>query len=197
MEQDEKDVLQQQDNTAYIAKQPYQQEAIMSQHLDATETLEKLKKMLMGYEYDTEEDEWIRSQVIVGYDKEGNEVKVNEPPLMDMRTIKVIISFLGMFMNPNTFLSRLDSERINDIMWDVNVKLFMVFNSRLKYKLSPEERVIMWGTIEYPILFALNRANKKITLDAMTKMQHSIEHIRAGPGSVEQPKPNKEFKLFG
>jgi len=196
MEQDEAEVIERQDNTAYIAKQPYQQEAVMSQHLDASEMLTKLKNMLMGLEYDEEEDEWVPTQIILGYDKEGKEVKAPEGPLMEPQDIRITIGYLQMFLNPNTFLSRLKEERINDIMWDINKKLAIMFYN-LRHKLNPNTRDMIWGMIEYPILLGLNRADKKITLDALTKMQHSIEHIRAGQGpAVEQPK-QKEFKLFG
>ena len=197
MEQDESNMIQQQDNTAYIARQPYNQEAMMSQHLDSSEMLLQLKNMLMGLEYDDEEDEWIPSMTVIGYNEKGEEMKVPEGPLMDPKDIRITIGYLQMFLNPNTYLSQVDADRINDIMWDVSKKLGVMFYN-LRHKINSGTRDMIWGMIEYPILLGLSRANKKITLDALTKMQHSIEHIQAGQGKQQQElKQPKEFKLFG
>lgn len=197
MEQTEGEQIQQQENTAYISKKPYNQEAMMSQHLDSSEMLMQLKNMLMGLEYDDEEDEWVPSMMIVGYNEEGKELKTPEGPLMAPKDIRITIAYLQMFLNPNTYLSQVDGDRINEIMWDVSKKLGVMFYN-LRHKISSGTRDMIWGMIEYPILLGLSRANKKITLDAITKMQHSIEHIQAGQGK-QQPemKPPKEFKLFG
>jgi len=197
MEQTEEQTIQQGENTAYISKQPYNQEAMMSQHLDSSAMLTQLKNMLMGLEYDDEEDEWIPSMMVVGYNEKGEEMRVAEGPLMEPKDVRITIGYLQMFLNPNTYLSQLDQDRINDIMWDVSKKLGVMFYN-LRHKINSGTRDMIWGMIEYPILLGLSRANKKITLDALTKMQHSIEHIQAGQGKQPQElKPPKEFKLFG
>lgn len=153
---------------------------LMSKHLDASDILDRLKKMLLGMEYNDETDEWAKS-------KEG--------PLMDPREIRVTIGYLQMFLNSNTFLSQLQEDRINDIMWDVSKKLAVLFYN-LRHKLEPETRDMIWGMIEYPILLGLSRASKKITLDAFSKTQTSIEHIQGSPKTQQQAE-NKEFKVLG
>ncbi|GAF93760.1 unnamed protein product, partial [marine sediment metagenome] len=92
------------------------------------------------------------------------------------------------------FLSQLDDERINDIMWDVNTKLFSVFYN-LRYKLTPKERGPLWASIEYPILFGLCRANRKITLDAVSKSMQTHEIIQAAPRTPTTE--NKKFNVLG
>ncbi len=179
-------------NVGYIPPQNMQMDPVMSKHLDFSETLDRLKNILMGKEYDDEADEWKPAMIKV-YNEKGEEIEVEEGPLMEPRSVRTIVNFLQMFLNPNLFLSQLDDERINDIMWDVNVKLFSVFYN-LRYKLTPKERGPLWASIEYPILFGLCRANKKITLDAVSKMQQTHEIIQATPST--QPE-NKEFKVLG
>ncbi|KKK79192.1 hypothetical protein LCGC14_2835990, partial [marine sediment metagenome] len=95
------------------------------------------------------------------------------------------ISYLQMFLNPNTFLSQLDNERINDIMWDVSKKLSILFYN-LRKKIAPHERDMLWGMIEYPILLGLSRAGNKITLDALSKSNKLTKSSRADPKN-----PNK------
>lgn len=167
---------------------------MMDRHLDASAMLEKLKKMLMGMEYDEENDEWKPAKIVVGYDEQGNPMEVEEGPLMSPRDIRVTISYLQMFLNANTFLSQLSEERINDIMWDVSIKLGILFYN-LRHKLSPETRDMIWGMIEYPILLGLSRANRKITLDAVSKIQQTHEYIQGVPRT--QPEQSKEFKVLG
>lgn len=181
-------------NVGYIPPQRWDQDPMMSKHLDASEILSRLKNMLMGMEYNDEEDEWKPAEIIVGYNKKGKEVKIKEGPLMEPKDIRITISYLQMFLNPNTFLSQLDEDRINDIMWDVNKKLAILFYN-LRHKLSPEARDMIWGMIEYPILLGLSRANRKITLDAVSKMQQTHEIIQATP---KAPTPeDKKFNVFG
>ena len=135
--------------------------------------------------------------MVIGYSEDGKEIKVPEGPLTDPKDIRITIAYLQMFLNPNTYLSQVDGDRINDIMWDVCKKLGVMFYN-LRHKINSGTRDMIWGMIEYPILLGLSRANKKITLDALTKMQHSIEHIQAGQGRTEQQaKPPEKFKLFG
>jgi len=179
--------------TGYIPPQRFDQDPMMSKHLDSSEQLQKLKNMLMGMEYNDDEDEWKKTMVTVGYDKDGKEVQVEEGPLMDPKDVRITIAYLQMFLNPNTFLSQLQEERINDIMWDVNVKLAIMFYN-LRHKITPTVRDMIWGMIEYPILLGLSRATKKITLDAVSKIQQTHEYIQAAP--KQQPE-QKEFKVLG
>ncbi len=181
-------------NIGYIPQQGYNVDPMMSKHLDFSESLQQLKNMLYGREYNEETDEWETVKVLVGYDSEGKEVMQVEGPLMEPRSIRAIIGWLQTFLNSNLFLSQLDEERINDIMWDVNTKLFTVFYN-LRYKLTPKERGPLWASIEYPILFGLCRANRKITLDAISKTQQTHEIIQGG--TPRAPTPDKEFKVLG
>ncbi|KKK82216.1 hypothetical protein LCGC14_2805630 [marine sediment metagenome] len=114
---------------------------------------------------------------------------------MEPKDVRTTVSYLQMFLNPNTFLSQIDDERINDIMWDVNKKLAILFYN-LKHKITPHERDMLWGMIEYPILLGLSRANRKITLDAVSKMQQTHEIIQQA--TPNQPHPEKkDFKVLG
>lgn len=182
------------DNGSFIPKpQQNGNESLLNQHLNASNILNSLKKMLMGYEFDDEDGEWKKSKIqIVGEDNKLYEM--DEPPLMEPRDIRITIGYLQMFLNSNTYLSQIKEERVNDIMWDINVKLASLFY-KLRHKIGPEIRDLIWGMIEYPILMGVNRATNKITLDAMSKMQHSVEHIN--PNGMNEKKPEKEFKLFG
>lgn len=181
-----------QNNLGYIPQRGYDIDAMMSKHLDASDILTTLKNTLLGMEYDEEKDEWEQAEIVIGYDEKGKEVKTKEPPLMSPRDIRVTIGYLQMFLNPNTFLSQVNDEKINDIMWDVNKKLAILFYN-LRHKVTTHERDMLWGMIEYPIFLGLNRASSKITLDAISKTQQTHELIQANP------KPQREeekFKLF-
>ena len=181
-------------NVGYIPQQRFDVDPMMSKHLDASDILARLKNTLMGMEYDDDADEWKPVMVLIGYDKEGNEVMAKEGPIMNPKDVRITISYLQMFLNPNTFLSKIDDETINDIMWDVSKKLSILFYN-LRHKITPHERDMLWGMVEYPILLGLNRANSKITLDAVSKMQQTHEIIQATP---KEPTPEqKEFKILG
>ena len=173
-----------------------QQNTLLQQHLDAKEILNYIKKMMEGYEYDDESQTWIPSMVNVTVEKDGQLVtkEVEEGPLMEPKSIRITISYLYGFLNSNTFLSRNKEEMINNIMWDVCKKLnFMFF--KLRKKMDAETRMMLKSTIEYAIYHALNRAGDKITLDAVTKIQQSIEHIeKLTPPQQQQP---ESFKLLG
>ena len=178
-------------NIGYIPQSNMHPEAMMSKHLDASDILIRLKNTLMGLEYDDEEDEWKHVMVPIGIDQEGNEILAHEPPLMDPRDIRLVMSSLHMYLNANTFLSLLDDERINDIMWDISQNLAILFYN-VRDKITPHERSILWAQIEHSILFALYRAKGKITLDAISKTQQT--HEIAPRTSIEQ---QKEFKMLG
>ena len=135
-----------------------------------------------------------RTGVQIYFDEDGNEIKEKESPLMDPRDIRLIISSLHMYLNSNTFLSLLDDERINDIMWDISQNLAILFYN-VRNKISPHERSILWAQIEHSILFALYRAKGKITLDAISKTQQSHEIIQTAPSTPTEQQ--KEFKILG
>ena len=180
------------DNVGAIpSQQDVLSDSLLNQHLNANEMLNTLKKMLIGYEYNDDLDEWVVSKRKI-QDEYGNIIEVEEGPLMDPKDIRITIAYLQMFLNSNTYLSRVKEERINDIMWDISVKLASLFY-RLRHKLSPETRDMIWGMIEYPILMGLSRASDKITLDALSKMQHTIEHV----GGNQPNQKDDKFKLFG
>ena len=181
-------------NVGYMPQSNIHQDAMMSKHLDASEILIRLKNTLMGLEYDDTEEEWKPVMVTLGFDEDGNEIKEKESPLMDPRDIRLIISSLHMYLNSNTFLSLLDDERINDIMWDISQNLAILFYN-VRNKISPHERSILWAQIEHSILFALYRAKGKITLDAISKTQQSHEIIQTAPSTPTEQQ--KEFKILG
>lgn len=174
-------------------------ESLINTHLDASDILIQLKKMLMGYDYDEETEEWKASTIKIPMkiiNAEGQEEivieEVLEGPLMDAKQIRITIGYLQMFLNSNTFLSYLDDkDRINDIMFDINLKLGGLFYA-LRKKINAQTKDFLWGMIEYPILLGLQRASSKVTLDAMSKMQQTIEHKE-----LTNNQENKEFKLFG
>lgn len=180
-------------NVGYVPQQRWDQDPIMSKHLDASEMLTKLKYMLMGYEYNEDSDEYEKVLIVVGLDENGKEITAPEGPLMPERTIRTLISSLEMYLNPNTFLSELNEERTNDIMWGVCQNLAILF-FRLGSKIGPEERAWFGSTIKDSIFLGLNRAGNKITLDAVSKMQQTHEIIQGTPKAP--PQENKEFKLF-
>jgi len=185
-------------NVNYIPQQRMEVDPMLSKHLDTSEILEQLENMLLGKYWNDKDQEWQPIMITIGYEKDedGNDVKVmrEEQPLMPARTIRIIIGSLRMYLSPNTFLSVLNDERINDIMWEVCQNLAILFY-RLRGKIKPEEKAFLDSMIKDSILLGLNRANKKVTLDAISKMQTSVEHIQANP--QQEKTPEKEFKLFG
>lgn len=177
----------------YIPQQRWEQDTMMAKHLDASEMLTKLRYMLLGYELNEESDEYEKVMIVIGHDKDGKEIKTPDGPLMPERTVRTLISSLEMYLNPNTFLSELKEDRINDIMWGVCQNLAILF-FRLGHKVGPEERAWFGSTIKDAIFLGLNRAGNKITLDAISKMQQTHEIIQSTPRT--QPQETKEFKLF-
>ena len=167
-------------------------ESILNKHLDNSDVLLKVEMMLKGFEYDNEEDEWKQSEVIIGTNKEGHIIKQKIGALMEISEINSTMTYLRSFLNPNTYLSYIkDDDLINEIMWDLNIKLGKMFY-RLRGKLSPTERDAIWSTIEYPILLALKRADSKVTLNAVSQMQQSIEHR-----TISQTQQPEKFKVLG
>lgn len=180
-------------NVGYIPQRGIDMDPIMSKHLDASEMLSKLKYMLLGYEFNEEKEEYEKVMVVVGHDKDGKEIKGEGEPVMPERTVRTLISSLEMYLNPNTFLSELKEDKINDIMWGVCQNLAILF-FRLGKRIGPEERAWFGSTIKDAIFLGLNRAQNKITLDAISKMQQTHEIIQANP---KTPTPEKEFKVLG
>lgn len=182
-------------NVGYIPQRGVDTESTMAKHLDATGMLDKLKNMLMGMEYNEEEDEWKPALVTIGYDKEGKEIKQPEGPLMEPGEIRVLIGSLSMYLSPNTFLSKFKEDRINDIMFNVCINLYCKLGYLLKHRINPSTRDWIFSGIEHAILSALNRADNKITLDAMSKQFHTIESIQASPKPQQQDE--KKFNALG
>ncbi len=181
-------------NVGYIPQRGMDIESMMGKHLDTSDMILKLKNMLLGLELDDESDEWIKVMNTIGYDKEGKEVKVLAGPLMPERTIRSIISSLEMYLSSNTFLSELPDDARNDIMFGVCQNLAIIW-LRLGNRIRPEERAVIHSTIKDAIFLGLSRANRKITLDAMSKSQQTHEIIQASPKPQQQAE--KEFKVLG
>ena len=168
-------------------------ESVLNKHLEATELLEHIGKLLMGYEYNSEQEAYI--PIMVRIQQNGKILEVEQGPIMDPSYIRISMSYLKTFLNSNVFLSYIESqEQINAIMWDVNIKLTRLLHP-LKNQYDKKTIEMTYAIIENSIFFAVNRSYKKNTLDAMTKMQHSIEHIGDKQQSKEESK--KEFKIFG
>ena len=117
----------------YIPQRGLDVDSTMGKHLDASDMLDRLKNMLMGMEYNEEEDEWQPAMIILGYDKEGKKVTQPEGPLMEPSEIRVLIGSLSMYLNPNTFLSKFKEDRINDIMFNVCINLYCKLGYLLKH----------------------------------------------------------------
>ena len=194
MEQQQQQQDQLATNVGYIPRQHMDIDSMMSKHLDASNMLMKLKYMLLGYEYNDEEDEWQQVMIKIKDYKTGKLVDVKSDPLMPERTIRTIISSLEMYLSSNTFLSVLEEDSRNDIMYGICQNLSIIW-FRLGDKIRPEERAVIHSTIKDAIFLGLSRANKKITLDAVSKIQQSHEVIQATPKTPTQNK--EEFKVLG
>ena len=127
MEQDELDTIRQQDNTAYIARQQYSQDAVISQHLNTDEVLERLKRMLLGYEWNEEQAVWVESTIEI-LDENNQLVLIKQGPLMNPKDVRVTVGYLQAFLNPNTFLSQLTEDRINDIRIEILLKIIQFYS---------------------------------------------------------------------
>ena len=149
----------------------------------------------MGKTFDEKEQKWKPTKTLIGYDEKGKEVYEPAPLIVTPEQSRIILGFLKMHLNANTFLSSLKEEQINDIMFDVCQDLAVMW-FRMGKEIKPEARVWIHTTIKDTILFALNRAGNMVTLNAMAKTQQSIEHIQSGMGGASG-KQNKDFKVLG
>ena len=182
-------------NVGYIPPQRMDMDPMMSKHLDTSEMLNRLKNTLMGLEYNDEAEEWKKVKIVVGYDKRGKEVTMDAEPLLPERTIRSLIGSLEMYLSSNTFLSQLQPEDKNDIMFGVCQNLAIIW-FRVGSKIRPEERAVIHSTIKDAIFLGLSRAGNKITLDAVSKTQQSHEIIQAFP-KPQQPQEKDGFKVLG
>ncbi len=167
---------------------------ILNQHLDATHLLEYIEKILMGYEYDTITEEYKKARIEVP-DGTGKMVDVEQGSLMDPVAIRMSIAYLKGFLDTNTFLSSIrDPIIINNKMWDVNLTLTKLLHP-LKKKVGEINVHMIYKILEHNIEMSLYRSVE--TLKAMTKMQHSIEHVTTGSENQKPITNNKQFKMFG
>lgn len=168
-------------------------DSVLNKHLEANELLEYIEKLLMGYEYDTEEETYkpIMRQAM----QNGKVVLIPQGAIMDPTYVRLSISYLKTFLNANVFLSYIETQdQINALMWDVNLRLTRLLHP-LKKIYDARTIEMIYAIIENSVYFAVNRSYKKNTLDAMTKMQHSIEHI--GDQTNKKTEEKKQFKIFG
>ncbi|MBI2047484.1 hypothetical protein HYT26_04980 [Candidatus Pacearchaeota archaeon] len=168
-------------------------DSVFTKHLDASDLLQHIEKLLMGYEYDSEEETYkpLTKQII----QNDKVLLIEQGAILDPNFVRLSIGYLQTFLNSNVFLSYIESiEQINAIMWDVNVRLTRLLHP-LKNRFDAKTVEVTYAIIENSIYFAVNRAYKKNTLDALTKSQHSIEHLGEGQKSATESK--KEFKIFG
>lgn len=174
-------------------------ESVLNKHLDATEILEQIERLLMGYEYDSNNEEWKPVMIDIMDQRTGQVIKKEQGPLIDANHVRMTVGYLKTFLNANVYLSNLEKmEQVNEIMWDVKKKITVLLHPLKKIYDSRTVDVI-GSMIENPIYFALTRGYKKNTLDAVSKMQHSIEHLNSSgvnPQSQQQQQ-KKQFKIFG
>ncbi len=180
-------------SVGYMPQRHLDVDPVMSKHLDASGMLSRLKHMLLGHEYDDDEEEWKPINILIGYDENKKAIYEKADSLIPERTVRAIIGSLEMYLSSNTFLSVLKEEARNDIMWGVCQNLGIIW-LRLGNKIAPEERAMIHSTIKDAIFLGLSRAENKNTLDAISKTQQSHEIIQATPRA--QPS-EKEFKFFG
>lgn len=174
---------------------------LLDKHLDASEIIDRLKNLLLGKEYDEEKGRWVDSTMEITTDN-GQVVVMKQGPLIDPRKIQTLSNYLTMILNSNTYLSKLSQDEINDTMWDINKELMPLFMRLLKHrKIDADTMRLLWGMIEKPIHFGLKRASEGsaggMTINAATKMQHSIEHIQANQRNNPPEPSKKEFKALG
>lgn len=168
-------------------------DSIFSKHLEADKLLEHIEKLLMGYEYNSEEETY--KPVYKTIYQNNQAYQIEQGALIDPNYIRMSITYLKSFLNSNVFLSYLESiEQINAIMWDVNIRLTRLLHP-LKNRYDPKTIEMTYAIIETSIYFAINRAYKKISLDAMTKTSYSMEHLGGTAQIKEEAK--KQFKIFG
>lgn len=183
------------DNPGYIPRFRQQMDkSMLETHLDSKDIIHHIKKMLEGFEFDDQTKAWTKSMMKVFDPQQNKIIEVEEGPLMDPKTIRLTVNYLQSFLNSNTYLSRSEPEMINNIMWDVNKRLVFLFH-KLRDKIPSHVRMLLKSSVEVAIYHALNRAGDKITLDAATKMQQSVEHIQRGHANSEAEK--REFKMLG
>ncbi len=167
---------------------------ILNQHLDSAELLEYIEKILMGFEYDSEKEEYKKAKIMVP-NGSAELVEIEQGPLMDPVAVRMSIAYLKGFLDTNTFLASIkDPIVINNKMWDVNLTLTRLMHP-LKKKYGDVTILMIYKTIEHSIEMSLYRSVE--TLKAMTKMQHSIEHVQTGPENQKPVANNKQFKMFG
>ena len=170
-------------------------DSIFSKHLEADKLLEHIEKLLMGYEYDTNEETY--KPLYRNIVQDGQMLKIEQGALIDPNYVRMSINYLRTFLNSNVFLSYIESmEQINAIMWDDNIKLTRLLHP-LKNLYDSKTIEITYAIIETSIYFAVNRAYKKISLDAMTKTSYSMEHIGGMAGGKIPEEQKKQFKIFG
>jgi hypothetical protein len=141
-------------DTGYVPEDVDKFGSLWSEHLDATEIITYIEYMLKGYELN-EENKWVPSMMSV-YDEEGNKHEIPEGPLMAVVEIRIIMTWLRSHLNSNTFLSKLTTEQINNIMYEIVWTMEKVFY-KLRFKLPPHIRGILSNTLENAIFIGLNR----------------------------------------
>lgn len=179
---------------------PYwnQNQPLLDKHLDATQIIDNLKNLLLGKEYDASKGSWVDTVILI-QDNYGTIKRVSQGPLIDPKKIQSLVNYLQMLLNSNTYLSRLDKEEVNNLMWDIEKELVPVFFRLLRRKkIDSDIMRLLWGMTDKPIFLGLKRASETsgggMTINAATKMQHSIERIDTkGPSQQD----DKQFKIFG
>lgn len=184
-------------DTGFIPSMKANNDSMWTEHLDTDTVIEQIEKMLRGYEFDTDTNQWVKSHMTV-YGEDNKPVEVEEGPLMNITEIRVIMTWLRTHLNANTFLSKIKEDQINNIAYDsvwVLEKLFY----KLKDKIQPHLRGLLSSTLENSIYIGLSRAGegrRGMTLDAVSSSHHTLEHLQNTP-QPPTPQQDKKFKMFG
>ena len=193
------DAEQHKNNMAFLAGAPIKDNTGMwDKHLDAKDLLESIEKLLMGYEYDNETEEYRQVTLMIQDSVTGQSKEVIQGPILDPVQIRMTTGYLKTFLNSNVYLSTYKDEEINNLMWDVKKKLTVLLHP-LKNRFDSKTVDVIGSMIENPIYSALKRATDKTTLNAFTRSSHSIEHINpnAKGQQADSSSQKKPFKLFG
>ena len=121
-------------------------DSIFSKHLEADKLLEHIEKLLMGYEYDSDNETY--KPLYKQIEQNGQVLQIEQGALIDPNYVRMSIGYLKTFLNSNVFLSYIESiEQINAIMWDVNIRLTRLLHP-LKSLYDPKTIEMTYAIIE-------------------------------------------------
>src|SRR3990167_6297279 len=113
----------QKQNISFLQNPPRKEgESVLSKHLEATDLLEQVERLLMGFQFDSQAEEY--KPILKTISQNGQMFQIERGALIDPDYVRLSIGYLKSFLNSNVFLSYIESiEQINAVMWDVNIRL--------------------------------------------------------------------------